>query len=331
MRVRHRNLFSRLVMMALVSPWSVGCGTTYDTVSRPADQVLPRGENARLCGGPKACQALCDELMRRRNGSEANEFMGDVSLDQLCSDSSQNLEACTPRDNTVELRCSTPPAVSGDDFRCNDGLGRRPPGLTAIRGDRTGDGLACWFARGAALEAASVDAFEHLAKELVHHRAPRRLVRWARRSARQEKVHAELMAALAERHGASPARAEVTAVPVRELLALAIDNAVHGQVGESLSAFEVHVAALRADDATTRAVMTLLARDEARHAALATEVDRWLMRKLTTTERRAVRSARTAALAEAVAAAPEAGLESLGLPTVAERERFSHGLPATWA
>jgi len=331
MRIRNRDVWNRLVMMALAAPWSFGCGTTYHTVDRPAGEVLPRGENVRLCGGPKACQALCDELLRRRQGTEANDFMGDFTLDALCSDSSQRLEGCVPRDTTVELTCSTPPAVDQDDFRCSDGFGRRPVGLAGIRGGRGGDALGCWFAAGAALEAASVDAFEHLAKELVHHRAPRRLVRWAHRAARQERMHARLMAALAAERSATAARPVVAPMALRELVAIAVDNAVHGQVGESLAAFEIHVAALRAEDETTRAVMTLLARDEKQHAELAAAVDRWVMRRLDVHERNTVIGARAAAVDKACASAPpDARLASLGLPSSAERERFLRGLATTW-
>ena len=73
--------------------------------------------------------------------------------------------------------------------------GRRPPGLVAAAARAAGGAVGRYFAALARLEAASVVAFEVLARELRAHGAPRRLPAAAAR-ARDEVAHAAAMGAL---------------------------------------------------------------------------------------------------------------------------------------
>jgi hypothetical protein len=172
----------------------------------------------------------------------------------------------------------------------------------------------------ARLEAASVDAFRHLRRELVAHGAPRRLVRAAERAARDEVRHARLASALARRYGGSPIPAHVAPGPVRSLEAMAAENAVEGCVREAFGALLAHWQAVCAGDPVIRAAMKRIARDETRHAALALQVDAWAHGRLDARARNRVAEAREGArrelLAEADATyAPPALRGPLGLPT----------------
>src|SRR5207244_2173225 len=119
------------------------------------------------------------------------------------------------------------------------------------------------------LEAASVPAFLLLARDLVVHGAPPALVQAALVAADDEVRHAATMAVLARAHGATPPAVELTPTPVRELRALALDNAIEGCVREAFAAAcAAHQAGAAADPAL-RTALAAIAVDEARHAALA--------------------------------------------------------------
>src|SRR6266542_2453442 len=98
-------------------------------------------------------------------------------------------------------RCDVQPSSSTNlRLTCQSfcGVGRRPPGLeeTNVRAD-----VGAYFEAMAQLEAASVDAFRILRRELAGHRLPRRLDRAMRRAARDEVRHARAARALGRRFG----------------------------------------------------------------------------------------------------------------------------------
>src|SRR5258708_38720960 len=78
--------------------------------------------------------------------------------------------------------------------------GSRPAGACLRRAARSSS-RGRWLADAAWMEAASVRAFQRLARELAAHGAPLELVREARRAARDEARHARVMTTLARRHG----------------------------------------------------------------------------------------------------------------------------------
>lgn len=174
--------------------------------------------------------------------------------------------------------------------------GRRPEALQLV-GDAPGDDVGGELAAMAELEAASVPAFQRLARELTAYAAPAALVERARAAARDEVRHARAMAALAARHHAVPRTITIGELPIRSLEAIAIENAVEGCVREAYGAL---VATYQAERAAPelRAVFRTIARDERRHAALSEAVAAWLDAALSPAERAAVAVARSAARGE---------------------------------
>jgi hypothetical protein len=143
-------------------------------------------------------------------------------------------------------------------------------------------GLA--FERDAALEAASVPAFLQLASELAAAGAPQVLVRRALRAAADEQAHAQLTAQLAARHLGRAAVVRAPEVALRRALAphastirLATESWLDGCCSEGRAAAQVTVAAERAHDRATRAVLTKIAGDEQRHADLAWSILSWAL------------------------------------------------------
>jgi hypothetical protein len=206
------------------------------------------------------------------------------------------------------VMCVNPP------FPCE---GRRPVGLRSAA--RTVDsGFARHLADAAWLEAASVDAFGVLRRELRAHGAPRRLLRAASRSKRDERRHARATKALAKAFGVDVAPVERDAAPLRSLAELALENAVEGCVRETWGALVALRQASHAREPAVRATMRRIARDEARHAQLAWAVDAWLHPRLSPAERQQALAARRVAVSELArelrSSLPLAERERLGLP-----------------
>jgi hypothetical protein len=174
----------------------------------------------------------------------------------------------------------------------NCGFGGRLPAGLQTSGEPARDDVAAHFAEMAHLEAASIEAFRVLGRELRHYRAPMALVRAARRAARDEARHSRIMAAIARRYGSIPREARVEKRPVRSLEAIAIDNAVEGCVRETYGALVAMWQATRAGDPVVRAALGRIARDEIQHAVLGWKVASWLAGQLDVEARRRVEHAR---------------------------------------
>jgi hypothetical protein len=211
------------------------------------------------------------------------------------------------------------------------GTGRRPPGLAegevaggegADAGPEGEGAVARFLGEVAHLEAASVLAFEGLARELEAHAAPARLVGAARRAAREEVEHAEVMARFATQAGARLRPVVVTSTPARSLEAIAADNAVEGCVRETFGAVIAMHQAERARSAEMRRALERIAREEAAHAELAWELAGWLRGRLDEAARGRVDEARRVAveaLAREVEREPEGEIVAeLGWPTPCE-------------
>jgi hypothetical protein len=157
--------------------------------------------------------------------------------------------------------------------------GRRPDGLEPVA-PAAGPALGAFFAGVSHLEAASVLAFRTLAAELETFAAPRSLLDRAQRAARDEVRHARATARLALRFGADPGGwSEPPAMSdrgARSLEAIATENAVEGCVRETFGALLGAWQAEHANDVDVQRTMHGIARDEARHAALAWSVDAWI-------------------------------------------------------
>jgi hypothetical protein len=218
---------------------------------------------------------------------------------------------------------SCEPFVDGgvSQIRCHPQCtGRRPEGLLASEAAR-GAPLGAYFAEMARLEAASVDAFRHLRRELIAHGAPPRLVRAAERAARDEIRHARMAESLARRYGAVAIEPRVEPRAIRSLEAISVENAVEGCAREAFGALIAGWQAIAARDPIIRPAMARIARDETRHAALAFQVNAWVKGRLSAAMRARVEGARQRALEELASGSEEAPLAlrlALGLPTSQE-------------
>lgn len=180
-------------------------------------------------------------------------------------------------------------------------FGRRPAGLSVSAVCATDTELGAHFAEAARLEAASVFAFEQLARDLTRLGAPARLIAFARRSAREEIDHTHAMRALAQRFKAELAPVEITPEANRDALAIALENAIEGCVRETYGALMACYQADTAEDPEVRAIMARVFADETRHAQLAWEIAAWLEPQLCQRDRETVEAARSAAYAELLA------------------------------
>ncbi len=212
--------------------------------------------------------------------------------------------------------------------------GRRPEGLCPLPQREQPLDLGAYFASMAHFEAASVAAFEILARELAHHDAPAELVNRARTAAREELRHAQLTAAVAARFGGSPAKPAIEPRALRTLEQIALDNATEGAVRETFSAALAAYQARAALDPQIARVMQQLAIDEMSHAALSLAIDAWVRPRLD----EAARARVAAAQAEAVVqlgrdcARPQPLSAAAGLPTREARVHMHRALASElWA
>lgn len=155
-------------------------------------------------------------------------------------------------------------------------------------------GAGDFLADAARLEAASIDAFEIVAKQLEAFGAPAELVVRARGAAREERRHARVVAALAVRRGVSPKTPAAAPRRARDLRAFAIENAVEGCVRETYGAALAAFQASRARANDVREAMRAIAEDESSHAELGFAIDAWLSTQLR--DRRDVDAARVKAI-----------------------------------
>jgi hypothetical protein len=190
--------------------------------------------------------------------------------------------------------------------------GRRPP-----HWDFTPVGR--FFEDAAAAEAASVEAFDLVARELESFDAPRELALRARAAARDEVRHAALMSKRAGTSRTHPPRALATRTPFEA----ALDNAVEGCVNESFAAVVARFQSRTAKNEDLAREFAAIADDECAHGDLAHDIAAWLEPRLPPAERARVSSARERARRDLVAHAFEASgepndaisREMLGLPT----------------
>jgi hypothetical protein len=300
---------SRVILGIALAAATGGCYAPTPSCSEgPANRELRFAQNAI------PANASCAELCAKDEGVERVRSCEAPSLEPTyASGASEWIVRC----EVDEVSCHEPAIIPEPSF----GSGRRPEGY-APRGRARGAGP--WLAAAARLEAASVDAFERLARELAHHGAPRALVRTARAAMRDEVRHARAMGVLARRHGGQPRGHDGARLLVRPRVLIAEENAREGCVGETVGAIVAFYQAARAADPAVRRVMRAIARDEARHAILSWRVAAWLDEDAEA--RAAAAHARHEALAAldaaAIAARSEDEATLLGLPRAREAARI---------
>ena len=226
---------------------------------------------------------------------------------------------------SVQLECRYPASCGGRHHACVQ------PCAAATDPDAAG-----WLARAAHDEAASVHAFLALHRELARHGAPRDLLAAVLLAAADETRHAAALAALARAHGGPHLAPTLTPIAPRDLLAIAVENAVAGCVHETWAGLCAAHQARHARDPAVRAAYAAIAGDEARHADLAWALAAWLDDQLTPAARSLVAAARRAAVARlhaelSVATADPARADAdrtLGLPDPATARFLLAGLDA---
>jgi hypothetical protein len=274
MRDLRRTLASIVLsapLVGCVEPTPHGCPPQHD------DMVVLDGSDPTLtsliadCEQQASCEALCVELDHRMYGDDGTTI-------EICE--------LVPDEGVERLHVTA-------GFLCG---GRRPgnyrPGVVPA----TCNAVAAYLARQAELEAASVRAFADLYADLVELGAPAQMRRAAIRAAADEVRHAAMSARLAKRFGATVSPRQLRAAPRRDLRALVLDNAAEGCVRETYGAAVAGYQARTARDPIVRRAMYRIARDEAKHALLSWQLQRWAAPRLA--DRDAVLAAASTARAE---------------------------------
>jgi hypothetical protein len=131
------------------------------------------------------------------------------------------------------------------------------------------------------MEHASVASFARFALELLAAGAPPELLDETSRAMQDEIRHAQLCFALARRYGKSevgPGCLDVDdAIPPFDFEQIVLRAVREGCIGETVSAFEAAEAAEGCRDPVARTALEGIARDEARHAALAWRFVAWAL------------------------------------------------------
>ena len=308
-RTLHRIVLAGLPALALTS-----CDADHKTkvvqIQQPASPALQQLINACATGvDPSACAVLCNE-------TGFTDVVG-------CELTREGAVATVTIDYEGKETCGV--------------AGRRPAGLRAPGAIASASAAGAWLAGAARLEAASVHAFVALARDLSAHGAPAALRRAAVRAAHEEACHAAAVGALAAAAGAAPAPVDVPPPRRRSLVAMAIENATEGCVGETWAALIAHWQAQHAADPAARAVLAAIADDETGHAELAWATNRWAERRLDARGRARVAAARRRAVARLeanVGRAVPAGevVHRLGVPDRgAARRLFAEARARLWA
>ncbi len=242
-----------------------------DLEERQAVFPVPRSEvEARLSPdgtlSEEACAALCTE---HAPAHRVEEVLACAPIDEVSQvDTGSELELdCTYLD--------LPYCIGGRDHVVVSSLSR---------GASTNPVLA-WLQGNHHAETASVKAFLELARELEGLGAPPSLVQACRGAACEEVAHARRLGALVDRRGGKRSPLRFAAVPPRDLVEVAIENAVEGCVREVWAAAVARWQAQHAADPEVRAAMGPIARDEARHGDLARAIHAWAMARLDEADR----------------------------------------------
>ncbi|MBL8683812.1 MAG: ferritin-like domain-containing protein [Myxococcales bacterium] len=187
--------------------------------------------------------------------------------------------------------------------------GRRTEGVDEVTATRARDTLGVFIA----LEAEAIAAFERLARELVALGAPEAMVQAARSCAEDERRHVAMVSAL---DGRTALQAPVAReLPLRSAMDVALENAVEGCVRETFGVVIAQWQAEHSTNARVRACYAKIAADEARHAALAGEIDAWFAARSSEDERAKIEEAKRHAMNELRAEQPWAvGDPWLGTP-----------------
>jgi rubrerythrin len=275
-------------------------------------------------GGAEPERAECERLCAEDDGATGACQLATLAMDPVARPADGN--PIVARGSTVVICEVKVPGHWESESYLPTPFGRRPAGPTEGR-DEPPRSAREYFERAAADEARAVFAFGQLALDLEELEAPRGMLAEARLAAEDEARHARWTLALARRYdpgaarlpdnGQGAVRRKVT------VLELALENATAGCVGELFGTWLQVFQSRAATEPFVKATAERIARDEARHAALAFRLFDWLDRRLGPGEREAVRMAMLAEaqlLARAELWSEELAI-GLGLPDRAQRSR----------
>lgn len=277
-------------------------------------------------GAPVGEPCASEQEPGPRNCGWSYKLTGDMTTCGFDEAGVGDPESCKALCGSNETTCTGRSTAYGNMVYCGEGCaGRRYDGLDERGAPRAHD-AASYLARMAFFEAASIDAFAILARELRRHRAPAALVRACFGARGDEVRHARMAATLAKR--AAPGRPPKVLVPAspeeeeRSLEALAIENASEGCIREAFGVLLGTWQALHAPTAELRAFFGKLAEDEARHAALAWRVDAFLRGRLDRAAHARVDRARDEALTRLARSIDAPAVRGVGLPAKRDAQRL---------
>ena len=208
------------------------------------------------CGGPEDCGSVLDYDCEQLDGT----FRCD--LREVCG-----------RPFVIGNRARTAGVAERSDWSAASS--RREVGLD----DMTREAIARTFSNAALAEHASVAAFARFTLELLALGAPDDLVRESVCAMSDETRHAKLCFALASRYAASqvgPDALDMSGAFADSDFSSVVERAViEGAIGETAAALEAAWAHDAATDDAVRAALSVIAEDEARHAALAFRFLAW--------------------------------------------------------
>ncbi|MFK7929603.1 MAG: ferritin-like domain-containing protein [Myxococcota bacterium] len=298
---------STLLFTILAGLSAAGCGTKGKWVS--TDLCIDVDPEATTCPAtadvePESLFSLewCDIDIKSVDGS------GSVQEDPF----SGNPE-------NPELLCCYPATARDADQGCIVGRPFFADGVAQMAAPRPGSGwtpprdptiphnsaMAEAWLNAALGEHASIAAFARVTLEMMALGAPADLLTELQQAAADEVQHAQLCFERVQHFGGGalePGRFPLS--PDLRLntdpVSIAVAAVREGCIGETVSAWLAERAAERATDLTSKRVLTQIAADESRHAALSWRMVAWLMQEYGDE----VRDAVVSALAEPVAVAP---------------------------
>ncbi|MFO0559563.1 MAG: hypothetical protein U0269_16215 [Polyangiales bacterium] len=284
---------SILCTVSALSLAACECGSSRVVIAISSSQIPPNASsspNSRELNSTE-CSQLCRGFARECRIVEICTGVG--------ASECVNRVPFTPEDASVDASVDGGPAPTrGFGVECVASHqcigGRRPEGFEIE--PCVESSVGAYLARQAALESASMPAFEQLAAQLAALAAPHELVERALDAVVDEFSHSVSIKALAAREGALAPPYAQRAAEQRSLVQLAMDNAVEGCVRETFAALVAVHQSMYADDEEIRRTFVAIAEDETRHAELSRDIHRWAIAQLERDDRARVEHARRAAI-----------------------------------
>lgn len=245
-------------------------------------------EQVRFClavGDEQACGDCSDQACRDAAVFASGACFGEFEA-LLCGPERVDGQCCYVAE-VIDQGCAGRPllhdgaaVMAGTRGRTDWGASARPR-VTALATDARARAGAAW--REVALaEHASIASFARFTLDLLAHGAPAELVLEAQRAMGDEVVHARLSFALAGAYlGAAigPDRLPVPEGGARSLVEAVVAAVREGCVGETIAAARACRARDVARDPAVVKVLSIIARDERRHAQLAWRFVAWALRR----------------------------------------------------